>query len=74
MTINQMDVCIEETVLGKVEYLSGTDYSWQRFEYNRMFLPTKEITTDVVYCHCLKDALALVMKWNAADPRWKYWM
>lgn len=74
MTNRRMDVLVEETVLGKVEYLSGVDTSWQLFEYHRMYIPTHEISVDEVYCHCLKDALALVMKWNAADPRWKYWM
>ncbi len=74
MSITHLKVCEELTSIGIVEYLGGVDSQWQEFEYRRMYIPTKEVQTDVVYCHCLKDALALVMKWNAADPRWKYWM
>lgn len=74
MSITRLNICTEQTVIGKVEYLGGMDSQWEEFEYSRMFLPTKEISHDVVHCHCLKDALALVMKWNASSPQWKYWM
>lgn len=70
-----MKIYQQGTVLGNIDYVySLEEHEWIKFDFKRMYISTGEISNDHVYCRSLKDALALVMSWNASDPRWKYWI